>query len=133
MRGRAFLDTNILLYAFAENDRRVGVAERIVNEGGAISVQVLNETANILHRKFGFRWERIREILDTVESTCPKPLPLTVKTHILGIEIASRFKLNIYDALIVSSALEAGSPVLYTEDLQHGQVIEGLRIVNPFV
>jgi predicted nucleic acid-binding protein len=133
MPGRAFLDTNILIYAFAEDDWRLDVAERIVNEGGTISVQVLNETASLLHRKFGFRWQRIREILDTVESTCPKPLPLTMETHNQAIEIAARFGLNLYDGLIVASAHEAGCSVLYSEDLQHGQVIEGVRIVNPFL
>jgi predicted nucleic acid-binding protein len=133
MPGKAFLDTNILIYAFAENDWRVDVAERMVNEGGTISVQVLNETASLLHREFGFRWQRIREILETVESTCPQPLPLTVETHNRAIEIAARFGLNLDDGLIVASAREAGCGVLYTEDLQHGQEIEGVRIVNPFV
>ena len=133
MPGSAFLDTNILIYAFAENDWRLDVAERLVNEGGAISVQVLNEAANILHRKFGFRWPRIREILDTVESTCLKPLPLTLETHDHAVEIAARYGYTIYDGLILASAIEASSPILYTEDLQHGQVIEDVRIVNPFL
>jgi len=54
MTGRVFLDTNLLIYAFAENSAKVDVAERLVNDGGVVSVQVLNELVNALNRKFGF-------------------------------------------------------------------------------
>jgi predicted nucleic acid-binding protein len=132
MSGRAFLDTNILIYAFAENDVRLDVAERIVNEGGVVSVQILNEVANTLRGKFRFAWKRIGEIIDSILSTCPDPLPLRVETHRAALRICERYKLSVYDGLVVAAALEAGCDKLYSEDLQHAQVIEGLRIVNPF-
>ena len=61
------------------------------------------------------------------------PTPLTAETHALAFGFSARYGFRIYDSLIVVSALEAGCTTLYTEDLQHGQVIEGLRIENPFL
>jgi predicted nucleic acid-binding protein len=133
MRGRAFLDTNILIYAFAENDARLDAAERIVNEGGVVSVQVLNELAHTLRRKFRFAWTRVGEIIETILSTCPDPLPLGLETHRAALRICERYGFSIYDGLVIAAALEAGCSVLYTEDLQHGQIIGGVKIVNPFL
>jgi predicted nucleic acid-binding protein len=109
------------------------VAERLVNEGGVVSVQVLNELANALCRKFGFRWSRIRGIIDSILRTCPNPLPLTLETHRAGLRICERYEYSMYDGLILATALEGGCTKLYSEDMQHGQIIDGLRIVNPFV
>jgi predicted nucleic acid-binding protein len=133
MNSQAFLDTNVLIYAFAENDSRLESAEKLVNAGGVVSVQILNEFANTLHRKFRFAWPRIHRIIDAILNTCPNPLPLSIDTHRKALLICERYRYSFYDGLILTSALEAGCRVLYTEDLQHGQVIEGLRIVNPFV
>jgi predicted nucleic acid-binding protein len=133
MRGRAFLDTNILIYAFAENDARLDAAERIVNEGGVVSVQVLNELAHTLRRKFRIAWTRVGEIIETILSTCPDPLPLSLETHRAALRICERYGFSIYDGLVIAAALEAGCSVLYTEDLQHGQIIGGVKIVNPFL
>lgn len=132
MSSQSFLDTNILIYAFAENDARLEASERLVNAGGVVSVQILNEVANTLSRKFRFAWPRIGRIIDSVLTNCPNPVPLTIDTHRRAFRICERYGYSIYDGLILASALEADCRVLYTEDLQHGQVIEGLRIENPF-
>jgi predicted nucleic acid-binding protein len=132
MSGQAFFDTNILIYAFAEDFAKVEVAERLVNAGGVLSIQVLNEAANTLHNKLGFTWPHIRRMIDNILRTCPDPLPLTLKTHRDALRICERYGYSVYDGLIIAAALEARSTVLYTEDLQHGQIIDGLRIVNPF-
>ncbi len=50
-----------------------------------------------------------------------------------GLDLQARYDFSFYDALIVAAALESGSTRLYTEDLQHGQKIEGLLVENPFV
>ncbi|HTW81330.1 MAG TPA: PIN domain-containing protein [Terracidiphilus sp.] len=132
MNGRTFLDTNVLIYAFADNSAKLGVAERLVNRGGAVNIQILNELANALHRKFGFGWLQIREIIDSILVTCPDPLPLGLETHRAGLRICERYGYSVYDGLIIAAALEADCRVLYSEDMQHGQVIDGLRIENPF-
>jgi predicted nucleic acid-binding protein len=132
MSGRAFLDTNVLIYAFADNSAKLGVAERLVNRGGAVSIQILNELANALHRKFGFGWLQIREIIDSILVTCPNPLPISWETHRTGLRICERYGYSVYDGLIIAAALGARCRVLYSEDLQHGQIIDGVRIENPF-
>jgi len=133
MAGRVFLDTNVLIYAFAENSAKVDVAERLVNDGGVVSVQILNELVNALRRKFGFDWLRIREIIGSILSTCPNPLPLSLETHRAALRISERYGYSVYDGLIIAAAVEGDCTRLYSEDLQHGQIIEGLRIENPFL
>jgi predicted nucleic acid-binding protein len=63
---------------------------------------------------------------------CPNPRPLLLETHRTAHQICTRYGFGIYDGLIIASALEADCATLYTEDLQHGQVVEGVRIENPF-
>lgn len=75
----------------------------------------------------------IREILDTVRAVC-RVEAITVATHDRGLALNERYGFSSYDSMIVSSALMVGSEVLYSEDLQDGQVIEGrLRVENPFL
>ena len=133
MSGRVFLDTNVLIYAFAEDSAKLDVAERLVNQGGVISVQVLNELMNALRREFGFGWPQIRRIIDSILMTCPGPLPLTLGTHRAALLICERYGYSVYDGLIIASAAEGGCTTLYSEDLQHGQVVDGARILNPFI
>ena len=79
----------------------------------------------------GFAYEDIPALLyPFVRRTV---LPTTAHTLARAWEIAIRYRFHIYDATLVASALSAGCDVLYTEDLQHGQTVEGLRIVNPFL
>jgi predicted nucleic acid-binding protein len=133
MRARPFIDTNVLVYFFFADDARRTRAEELLSEGALISVQVLNEFASVARTKMHLSWERFRQLREQIMLVVPEPLPLTLQTHMRAVETASRYGFTIYDGLILAAALDAGSPVLYTEDLQHGQVIDGLRIENPFV
>jgi predicted nucleic acid-binding protein len=75
----------------------------------------------------------IREILDTVRAVCSVEA-VTVAVHDRGLAVNERYGFSLYDSMIVSSALLVGSDVLYSEDLQDGQVIDGqVRVVNPFL
>ena len=133
MNVKPFLDTNVVLYAFREGDSRSQEAEALLGKGGLISVQVLNEFAAVARRKLNKSWEEIRRALGILRVFCPEPTPLTVKTHEAAFEIAERYKYSIYDSLIIAAALETGCKVLYSEDLEDGQVIENsLTIRNPF-
>jgi predicted nucleic acid-binding protein len=100
--------------------------------GGVISVQVLNETANVLLRKFGRSWAEVEQVLADIEDVLgPAPL-LTGQTHRAAIGLARDHGLSIYDALIIAAALEAECDQLLSEDLQHGRRFGALVVQNPF-
>ncbi len=134
MSGKAFFDTNILVYVVGHKDKRTDTAEGLVAGGGIISVQVLNELANISRKKLRKSWEEIGEALAAIRVLCPSPMPLTIDTHDTGRRIAAKYGYSMFDGLIAASALEAECDTLYSEDLQDGQVIEGrVTVRNPFV
>jgi predicted nucleic acid-binding protein len=133
MSDKAFFDTNVFVYAIIQDDPRSDHAEELIAEGGTVSVQVLSEFAAVARRKTKMPWDEIRRALDGIKALCPDPLPLTLDTHGVALAIAEKYGYRIYDALIVASALEARCTILYSEDMQDGQVIDGrLTIRNPF-
>ena len=137
MSAKVFLDTNVLVYALGGRkastpDERIAAAQQLVIEGGVISVQVLNEFVQVCRRKADLSWEQIAVSLQTIKELCGPVLPLTLESHELAVEIASRYGYSIYDAQILAAASLAGCSTVYSEDMQHGQAIHGLRIVNPF-
>lgn len=133
MNAERFFDTNVLVYIVGQDDERTPVAEALVEGGGVVSVQVLNELTAVARRKLGLTWEEVGEALDAIRALCPSPVPLTVETHQAGLRIAAQYEFHIYDALVAAAALEAECTTLYSEDLQDGQVIDGcLTIRNPF-
>jgi Predicted nucleic-acid-binding protein, contains PIN domain len=132
MPAEAFLDTTVLIYAVSQNDPRCAIAERILENGGTLSVQVLNEFVAVCRRKLGMKWEEIEEASAAIRVLCDAPIPTTVETHDSAIQIAQRYKFHIYDALIVAAAVSAGCATLYSEDMQDGQKIGKLTIRNPF-
>ncbi|WP_279117437.1 PIN domain-containing protein [Acidithiobacillus thiooxidans] len=131
--GKAFFDTNVLLYLFSADIAKADVAEGIMVNGGVISAQVLNEFASVGRRKMGMSFLEIREVLAPIHRICDVA-HLTLDTHIHGLRIAERYKYNVWDAMIVASALLADCAVLYTEDMHHGQILEDrLQLINPFL
>ena len=99
MNASAFLDTNILLYAFAENDPRTGIAEDLLSAGARVGVQVLNEFAAVAMRKLDWPLEEISEALLAIRALCPEPVPVTIETHDRALQIVKRYRYHIYDAL----------------------------------
>lgn len=133
MPAKAFLDTNVLVYALAQNDPRSERAEEFLAQGGIVSVQILNEFVSVARRKLRMSWKAIAEGLGAIRVLCPSVVPIMIETHDAALEIAQKYDCEIYDAMVLASALEARCSVLYSEDLQDGQLIEGkLRIRNPF-
>jgi predicted nucleic acid-binding protein len=133
MTPKVFFDTNVLVYTIGQHDDRTPAAEALLSRGGVISVQVLHELAAVARRKLGMSWPDVTDALGAIRVLCPAPLPITTDTHDAAVRLATQHGFHIYDALIVSSALEAGCETLYTEDLQPGQVIDGrLTFQNPF-
>ena len=129
---KAFIDTNILLYLLSSDTEKADRAENILSAGGVISVQVLNEMANVALRKLAMSWTEINEVLMLIRAVCPTE-PLTVETHDRGRLVAERYELSVYDSMIVAAALLAGCETLYSEDMQDGlQIDKKLRICDPF-
>ena len=128
----SFFDSNVLLYLASRDAAKADQAEAAIVAGGTISVQVLNEVTNVARRKMQMSWADTHAFLDTLRELLTV-YPLTIETHEAGLRLAEKYGFSIYDALIVASALQAGCDTLWSEDMQHGMVIEkGLRIVDPF-
>jgi predicted nucleic acid-binding protein len=134
---RSLLDTNILVYADTGDDpRRQQRALQLIREhrlGGhaVLSVQVLQEFANVALRKLGLPPALVRERLSFYQRfelvpTTPALIEGALDLHVLH-------GLSFYDALVVQAALAGGCQRLLTEDLQHGARVKGLQIVNPFL
>ena len=133
MPGKAFLDTNVLIYAVTQSDARAARAEELLASGGMVSVQILNEFTAVARRKLQMPWAEVAEAVGAFLVLCPSPIPVTLEIHGAARTIAEKLGCNIYDALVVAAALEAGCGILYSEDFQDGQKIEGrLTVRNPF-
>jgi predicted nucleic acid-binding protein len=130
--ARPFLDSNVVLYLLSADGRKADVAESLLREDATISVQVLNEVASVARRKLRLDWPEVDELLVAVRAHCTVG-DVTLETHDEGLRIARQHGLNLYDAMIVASALLAGCTVLYSEDMHHGLVIDKrLKVVDPF-
>ena len=128
----SFFDTNVLIYLLSKDAAKADRAEALLASGGVVSVQVLNEFASVASRKLAMTIPEIREILSTIQGVCIVK-PLDIETHKLGLELAERYGFSIYDGMIVAAAVRAECTILYTEDLQQGQMIAKMQIRNPFV
>ena len=128
----SFFDTNVLLYIASSDAAKADKAEAAVAVGGAISVQVLNELTNVARRRMQMSWADTHAFLRMLRGLLTVH-PLTIEVHETGLALAKRYGLSTYDGMIAASALHAGCDKLWSEDMQHGMVLEKrLRIVNPF-
>jgi predicted nucleic acid-binding protein len=128
-----FLDTNILVYANIQGDYRAAAARQLLLDGGVVGVQVLNEFVSVARAKLGMSWAEVRQAIERILILCPNPKSITIETHLRALGFSERYGFSIWDGLIVAAAIEARCSKLLTEDLQHGQSVEGLRIENPFL
>jgi len=133
MSAEIFLDTNVLVYANSQEDFRTAKARQLLLDGGMVSVQVLNEFASVARAKLAMSWAEIQEAIEKIVILCPDPRALRIETHQRAVGLSKRYGFSIWDGLIVAAAAEARCSKLLTEDLQHGQVVDGVRIENPFL
>jgi predicted nucleic acid-binding protein len=134
MPDKVFIDTNVLIYGYSEDEpnKRQQAIDCVLSAEAWISTQVLNETINVLKRKFSLSYSQIREAVQEISKGFPIIL-VSVNTIEMALNLAERYQYSYFDSLILASALEAGCQILYSEDLQDGQRIENqLTIVNPF-
>jgi predicted nucleic acid-binding protein len=128
----SFFDTSVLLYLLSDDAVRADRIETLLAARGVISVQVMNEFAVVALRKLKMPLNEVREILDTIRAVCAVET-ITVETHDRGLAVFERYRFSFYDSILVATALISGAKILYSEDLQHGQVIDKqLRVTNPF-
>jgi predicted nucleic acid-binding protein len=132
MPAKVFFDSSVLIYTLSRTDPRSQIAIGLLQKGGVISVQVLNEIANVASKKLRLSWDRIEQLLDEIREFLLPPVALTLSIHEFGLAIARRYGFSIYDSMLIAAALEAGCETLYSEDMQHGQIIGSLTIRNPF-
>lgn len=139
MSDKFFLDTNIFVYSFEspEQEKRI-ISEKLIKKAiggdGCISFQVIQEFLNVATRKFAIPLKPedsklyIQKVLYPIIEVFPSK-----ELYFSGLEIQQRWKYSFYDSLILAAALEAKCTILYSEDLQHNQKIEGLTIINPYI
>jgi predicted nucleic acid-binding protein len=121
----------VLLYTVENDEAKARRAYEIMDEGPLITVQVLNEFANVARKKFKMDWSDIRDGLEHIRECC-EVLPLNLNVHLKAVEFAEANQIGIYDACLAAAADLAGCDTLYTEDLNDGQRIGGVTIRNPF-
>ena len=135
-RSKVFIDSNVIIYAYSNSEKaKQQVARKIVKENyTVISTQVLQEISNILGRKYKLDYFSIKETLQECIYSNNEVYTNQQQTIFKACDIAERYHLSFYDSLIISAALESNCDILYSEDLQHNQIIEGvLTIINPFI
>jgi predicted nucleic acid-binding protein len=134
-----FLDSNVFVYLLDKTSpAKRAVAEGLVEMGietgeACISFQVVQETLNVITRKLAppATLDGARRLLDDILVPLWTVMPSQALYH-RALDIHARYQSSFYDSLIIAAALSAGCKRLYSEDLQHGQRIEGLTIENPF-
>ena len=129
--AKPFIDSNVVLYLFSSDTLKADRTESLLQSGGLISVQVLNEVASVCLRKLKMTWEDVDAVLETLKSTC-EVLPVSLASHEKAVGLAKRFQISFYDANIVATAILGGADTLFSEDMQNGMSMESVTVVNPF-
>ena len=137
--GLFFLDTNILVYAHTANEPHKQpvaaalIADALRTHRGVISTQVVQEFLNLAtrHARPVFSLPEAAEYLNKVLWPLCAYFP-SREFYERALQVRVETGYAFYDALIVTAAIESGCRVLYTEDLQHGRIIQSVRVVNPF-
>ncbi|MEK6659316.1 MAG: PIN domain-containing protein [Campylobacterota bacterium] len=136
MQDKIFLDTNIVIYAFSEDEaQKQSIAFGLLDgeyNNALISKQVINELANILLKKFKLSSNQVENAileLDTIVNI----VDFDLSTQIKALHVKDKYNLQFYDSLIIATALENRCTILYSEDMHNGMLIENrLKIINPF-
>jgi len=130
---KIFFDTNTLLYLLSSDTKKADWVSKNLEQSNVISVQVLNEFTSAIIRKIKISNSELDEFLDLFTSTF-NVRSVDIDTFETGLMVSRRYGYQHYDSMIIAAALQAGCEKLYSEDMQHRQVIDKrLQIVNPFL
>ena len=128
----AFVDANVVVYAFARDDAKIAIAEGILEGQPTISVQVLSEFLNVCRIKLGMDVTTRHKLAAELIAGC-NVVSLDARVVEKAMEVEAQAQISYWDALIVAAALLSGCDILYTEDLENGRMFEDrLTVVNPF-
>jgi len=127
------IDTNILIYCHSDDELdKQAKARFLVNEAPTVSTQVLSEYFNVMKKKFPFTKKQIFDVCIANVELCPIQ-PITLSTLHLAKRLIDSYDFQLFDSIVVASALEAGCDTLYSEDFANNMVVEKyLTIINPF-
>ncbi len=135
MGGRAFFDTNVLIYSYADSESvKQEISRNAINNASdcIVSTQILNEINNVMTRKWRMPYEAIKAVQTDIRFIC-KLVYITEDIIDKAIGLHFRYGFSYFDCLMLSSALDSDCEIIYTEDMNNGQVIdEKLKIINPF-
>jgi len=130
---KIFFDTNTLLYLLSADSKKADWISKNIEQSNVISIQVLNEFTSASLRKIKITHAELDEFLDLFSSTF-SIRSLDMDTFETGLSVSRRYGYQHYDSMIIAAALQAGCERLYSEDMQHRQIIEKkLQILNPFI
>ncbi|WP_089727967.1 PIN domain-containing protein [Candidatus Thiosymbion oneisti] len=140
MKDKYFLDTNIFVYSFEPSEpTKNAIARDLIQNAlkeqiGCISSQVIQEFLNVSTKKFNppLAPQDSLKYLNTVLAPLCE-ISTSVELYRKTIETSERWKYSFYDSLILAAAIQTNCSILYSEDLQHGQNIQSLTILNPFL
>jgi predicted nucleic acid-binding protein len=128
-----FVDSNVILYLFTDDNKRKEFVKKILSGGYAISTQVVNENVNVCLRKLRLSKEEAyahgKNLINVFTV-----FNISISTIASAFDLSSSYKFSYWDSLIVASALENVCDILLSEDMQHGLLVEGkLKTQNPFL
>lgn len=133
MNNSVAVDTNILIYLHdISDDRKRKISEDILADNPKIPAQVISEYLNVTRRLLNLTKPEIVRQCVSLFKRC-EIIPTTHATLTDAAGLIEKYDFQIFDAIVISAALEAGCTVLYSEDMQHGLAVNNLAIVNPFL
>ena len=133
MRGKAFIDTNIFIYLYSEDEpnKKSLCIEYLQNHDCITSTQAINELSNVLTRKWKLPAKDVKNVISEIQSSCRIEL-INIEVITRALSIHEKYGYSYYDCLMLSAAILNGCYYIFSEDMQDGQKIDGLEIVNIF-
>ena len=133
MNDKRFLDANIVIYLFDKDVKKKETVIELLKERPLISSQVVIECLNISIKKLKISSDICFKNAELLMQNC-EFFMIGIHTLKKSFEVAKRYQYSHLDSLIITSALETNCNILYSEDMQHNQIIENkLKIINPFL
>ncbi|OHD14277.1 MAG: hypothetical protein A2086_09595 [Spirochaetes bacterium GWD1_27_9] len=133
MTDNIFIDSNIIIYSLGKEIDKKNISNSLINENPIISVQVINEVINICLKKLKLSKDESFDIGRFLIKRCVVS-SIEITSIKFAMSISKSYQLSYWDSLIIASALENDCSILYSEDMQHNQIVENkLKIVNPFL
>ena len=135
MKGRNFIDTNILIYLYSQEASKQNKILSLLNrdEIFVISTQIIMEFCNVLVRKLKYTKSELDIAIEDFNRNFEISY-INQNTIKKALEIHEVYKYSLFDCLVISTAMEANCSIIYSEDMQHNQMIDNkVKIINPFI